>query len=61
MSYNKFKRPYIFYDQPRIDDPTRQLSSAIYYQMIGYWPRQWDEIYAIAWHNSMQKYWLLSN
>jgi hypothetical protein len=40
MSYNKFKRPYIFYDQPRIDDPTRQLSSAIYYQMIGFWPRQ---------------------
>jgi len=44
MSYNKFSRPYIFYDQPRIDDPTTQFTSAVYYQMTGFWPQQLEEI-----------------
>jgi hypothetical protein len=49
MSYNKFSwqyifYDYIFYDQPIIGDPTTQFSSAIYYQMTGFWPRQLDEI-----------------
>ncbi len=44
MSYNKFSRPYIFFDQPRVDDPTIHFSSSIYYQMTMFWPEQIEEI-----------------
>ena len=44
MSYNKFSRPYIFYEQPRVDDPINHFSSHIYYQFTGFWPEQLNEI-----------------
>jgi hypothetical protein len=44
MSYNKFSRPYIFFDQPRVDDPTIHFSSFIYCQFTGFWPEQIEEI-----------------
>jgi hypothetical protein len=44
MSYNKFSRPYVFFEQPRVDDPTAHFSSHIYYQFTGFWPEQMEEI-----------------
>jgi len=42
--YNKFSRPYIFYNQPRIDDPAMHFSSTVYYQLSGFWLEQMEEI-----------------
>jgi hypothetical protein len=36
MSYSKFSRLYIFYEQPRVDDPINHISSHIYYQFTGF-------------------------
>jgi hypothetical protein len=45
ISYNKFSRPFIFYEQPRVDDPSIQYSSNVYYQLTGFWPEQLQEIF----------------
>ena len=45
MSYNNFSRPYIFFDQPRVDDPTIHFSTSNYYQFTGFLPELIKEIY----------------
>ena len=44
MSYEKFSRPYKFYELPQVESPHTQFSSHAYYEMTGFWPEQLAEI-----------------
>ena len=40
MSYDRFSRPYKFYELPQVENPHTQFSSHAYYEMTGFWPEQ---------------------
>jgi hypothetical protein len=44
MSYDRFSRPYVNYELPKVVSPSEQFTKYMYYQMAGFWPEQDVEI-----------------
>ena len=44
MSYDRFSRPFVNYELPKVFTPSHQFSKYMYYMMTGFWPEQVQEI-----------------
>jgi hypothetical protein len=44
MSYDRFSRPFVNYELPKVVSPSEQFTKYMYYQMTGYWPEQVTDI-----------------